>query len=67
MGIFEFLEVDDSLRQMVLEGKGEADLRKKAIESGTKLLMADGFNKVEQGLTTIEEILSLCPPPDSFK
>jgi len=58
--IFEFLEVTEPIKEMILEGTGEHTLRKTAIELGMLTLLASGFNKVRQGTTTIEEVLSVC-------
>lgn len=59
--IFEFLETTDALREAFLKGDSANILRNKAIEFGMTTLLADGFNKVKKGVTTIEEVLSVCP------
>lgn len=64
-GIFEFLETNDIIRDMVLKGEGPGVLRKKAIGSGMVTLMEDGFIKVKNGVTTIKEVMGVCPPVDS--
>ena len=63
-GIFEFLEVTDPIKDMILEGAGDNVLRNKAIELGMVTLIKSGFSKVKQGLTTIDEVLSVCPSPE---
>ena len=47
----------EEIRKMI-ETKQSADsIKKKALELGMKTLRNDGLNKVQQGLTTIEEVL----------
>lgn len=62
--IFEFLETTDEIREMILNNISASTLRNKAVESGMVALLADGFSKVKNGLTTIEEVLSVCPNVD---
>jgi len=63
--IFEFLEVPGPIKEMILEGKGQGVLRKKAVELGMVSLLASGFNKIKEGITTIEEVLGVCLPPEA--
>lgn len=63
-GIFEFLEVTDPIKDMILEGAGDNVLRSKATELGMVTLIKSGFDKVRQGITTIDEVLSVCPSPE---
>lgn len=56
-GIFEFLEITDELREKVDRGMGNIELRNAAIECGMEPLAHNGFMKVQQGITTIEEVL----------
>ncbi len=55
--VFEFLMIDSQIREMILKGASEIDIRKKAREKGYGGLMEDGVEKIKQGLTTPEEIL----------
>ena len=64
--IFEFLEVTEPIKQMILQDMGENALRKKAVELGMISLLSSGFSKIKLGLTTIEEVLSVCPSHDAF-
>jgi len=56
-GIFEFLTVDEDLRQMISERASAQDIKKYAVEKGMKTLFEDGLNKVIRGVTTIQEVL----------
>jgi type IV pilus assembly protein PilB len=57
LGIYELLVMDDSLRDMVTRSPDVNHLRKLCRERGLVTLREDGFQKVIQGLTTVDEIL----------
>jgi len=64
-GLFEVLVADDRIRQAVA-GSGElADIRNAAVAGGMKTLMLDGLAKAAKGITSVEEVLRICPPPSS--
>lgn len=57
LGIFELLTVNDQIRKMV-DAKASADqIRQEAVRAGMRLLKDDGIEKIELGITTIEEVL----------
>jgi len=55
-GLYEVMEVDDEIRELVLVGASALELKKKAIERGMITLRRSGLIKVAQGLTTLEEV-----------
>lgn len=57
LGIYELLIMTDILRDMVTANPDVIQLRKKCIEQGLISLRQDGFDKVQRGLTTVDEIL----------
>ena len=57
LGIYELLVMDDGLRDMVTRNPNVTELRRLCRERGLVTLRADGFKKVTQGMTTIDEIL----------
>lgn len=57
VGIFEILEVTEGIRELINKKSSADVITKKAIEEGMKTMMEDGLEKVQQGLTTIEEVL----------
>ena len=57
MGIYELLLIDDDIRQLILQRSDTGTLRETAIRRGMLTLAADGWSKVAQGLTTIQEVL----------
>ena len=56
-GIFEFLEVDDQVRRLILQGADSAAISRAAGEAGMITLRQDGLGKVLDGITTPEEVL----------
>ena len=56
IGLYEVMEITDSLREMVLAGASASNLRRRAIEEGMVTLRRSGLQKVSDGLTTIEEV-----------
>jgi type IV pilus assembly protein PilB len=57
IGIFELLVINEEIRKMTDEKSSGDQIKKKAIQLGMKMLREDGLEKVNQGLTTIEEVL----------
>lgn len=57
MGIYELLEMGDELKSMVMEQANATTIKQRAVELGMLPMIEDGILKVQQGLTTIEEIL----------
>lgn len=57
VGIFEVLSVSEKIAHLVLEHPDSETIEKAAIEEGMISIKQDGFLKVLQGLTTIEEVL----------
>ena len=56
-GIFELMIMTEEMRQLVLE-KASADIiRQKAISLGMQGLRENGWQKIKEGLTTVEEVL----------
>jgi type IV pilus assembly protein PilB len=56
IGLYEVMEVDDEVRELILVGASAMELKKKAIEHGMITLRRSGLTKVMQGLTTMEEV-----------
>jgi type IV pilus assembly protein PilB len=55
-GLYEVMEVDDEIRELVLVGASALELKKKAIERGMITMRRSGLIKVAQGWTTLEEV-----------
>ncbi|NTW22635.1 type II/IV secretion system protein [Candidatus Falkowbacteria bacterium] len=57
VGIYEVLKVSEDIRKLITDKGSLDDVRKEAISQGMITMFEDGLKKVEQGVTTIEEIL----------
>jgi type IV pilus assembly protein PilB len=60
LGVHEFLHVSDALRDAVVAGKSVAELRRIGAAEGMVTLRHDGFRKVREGLTSVEEVIQIC-------
>ncbi|MEM1355359.1 MAG: ATPase, T2SS/T4P/T4SS family [Planctomycetota bacterium] len=57
VGLYEMLILNDVLRDRIAGNPNVTEFRRMAVESGMSTLRDDGFSKVAQGLTTVEEVL----------
>jgi type IV pilus assembly protein PilB len=57
IGLYEVMEINDELRELILIGASALELRKKAIEDGMINLRESGLQKIRDGVTTIEEVV----------
>jgi len=55
--VFEFLVIDDAMRQAIIEGAHQADITRLSREKGYGGLLESGARKVLEGVTTPEEVL----------
>ena len=51
--------MNDQLREMVTRGAPLGEIKKRVREMGTSSLLKSGIKKVEEGVTSIEEVLSI--------
>ena len=56
-GIYELLVVNETLRPLILGRAAATTIAARAVENGMRTLRTDGWNKVRNGETTIEEVL----------
>jgi general secretion pathway protein E len=54
--IYEILEIDEVVRDQVIERTSASVVKQSAVERGTKTLRMDGLHKVIEGRTTVEEV-----------
>jgi len=59
--IFEWMDTNAEIRQLILQNASSDLLRAAAMRSGMRTLAEDGRRLVQDGLTTIDEILSVSP------
>ena len=56
-GIFEMLVINDEIRELILKKVPSHQIKQKAVAQGMKVLRDSGWDKIKQGVTTIEEVL----------
>lgn len=56
-GIYEILVMDDAIRSLVTARTSANEIKAEAIRRGMRTLRDDGWSKVLEGVTTIEEVL----------
>ncbi len=57
IGIFEVMPVSEKISQAIISKAAASELQKLAIEEGMMTMKQDGYVKVLEGVTTIEEVL----------
>lgn len=56
IGIYEILEINEEIKQCIMNGESSIEIKIKAVEKGYKPLIVDGIKKVVEGYTTLEEL-----------
>jgi len=56
-GIYEILIVDDHIRPLIIKRAASGEIKREALKHGLCTLRDDGWRKVLDGVTTVEEIL----------
>ena len=57
LAIYELLVLNEALRPLVLNRAASSTIAARAIDQGMRTLRDDGWNKVRNGITTIEGVL----------
>ena len=57
VGIFEMMELDDEIRQRIMSREDASQLTQAARRNGMRNLREDGWKKVREGLTTVDEVM----------
>jgi len=57
VGIYELMELNEELRDLITSNPSLGDLRRAVAEFGMRSLRDDGLHKVSEGLTTVDEIM----------
>ncbi len=61
--IFEFIKITDQMRNLILQSPSTAEIWKLARTEGSRTLFEDGLEKVKMGVTTLDELIRVAPPP----
>lgn len=62
--IFEIIKITPDLQDLIVKRPSAQDIWKLAAKEGSKSVFQDGLNKVKYGVTTLEELIRVAPPPD---
>jgi type II secretory ATPase GspE/PulE/Tfp pilus assembly ATPase PilB-like protein len=57
MGIFELMDVGDECRKLIMQNADAGVLTRVARRNGMRNLREDGWMKVQDGLTTVQELM----------
>lgn len=56
IAIFEVLEIDDTIRELIVNNASSMELKNEALKGGYEPLVVDGLYKVLEGITTLREL-----------
>ncbi len=57
MAIYEVMKMNEAIGRMILQNRPASEMEQEALRNGMLLMKQDGYIKVLEGITTIEEIL----------
>jgi type II secretion system protein E len=57
--IFEWMDSSNEIRELILKNSSSDKIREVALKDGMRTLAVDGWRLVGQGITTVEEVLSV--------
>jgi len=63
MGLYEMFTFTNKVRKLVNSSCDISDLRQQTLKDGLTPLRLSGASKVARGMTTIEEVMRVAPPP----
>jgi len=63
IGLYEILLLTPAIRKLITDEADVAKIREQAYKEGMKPLRISGALKVAMGLTTLDEVLKVAPPP----
>jgi type IV pilus assembly protein PilB len=57
VALYEVMEIDDEIRELILSGASAYELRQKALQKGMIGLRDSGLQKIRDGVTSMEEVM----------
>ena len=57
VGLYEMVVVDDDVRRLIVKRASEQDIKQAARKGGYRTMFEDGLDKVEEGGTSLEEVM----------
>ncbi|HQT97507.1 MAG: type IV-A pilus assembly ATPase PilB [Desulfobacteria bacterium] len=62
VALYEVMPIKEEIKDLVLRGGSALDLQREAVRLGMKTLRQSGLSKLEEGVTTLEEVLRVTAP-----
>jgi type IV pilus assembly protein PilB len=62
VALYEVMPIKEEIKELVLRGGSAIDIKREAIRLGMKTLRQSGLSKLEEGVTTLEEVLRVTAP-----
>jgi len=57
IALYEVMPISDEIKELILEGASSSEIKSSAIRLGMKTLRMSGLTKLQEGVTTMEEVL----------
>ena len=57
VALYEVMPITDELKELVLNGASAMELKDLAVQQGMKTLRMSGISKIQEGMTTVEEVV----------
>ncbi len=57
VALYEVMVMNDALKDLILQGASTTELKEEAIRTGMNTLRRSGLNKVNEGMTTLDEVV----------
>ena len=64
IGLFEIMVINDALRSLIVQARPSSEIKKLALENGMVTLRQDGWSRVLDGMTSVEEIFRVSRKAD---
>jgi len=62
VALYEVMPFREEIKDLVLRGGSGLDIKREAVSLGMKTLRQAGLSRVEEGMTTLEEVLRVTAP-----
>ncbi len=64
--IYEVIKITPTLQELIVKRPSAQEIWSLARKEGARSVFEDGLEKVKNGLTSIEELVRIAPPPDAI-
>jgi general secretion pathway protein E len=61
VGVFQLLPMSERLEQLAAAKAPRDEIERAALEEGMRTMWDDGVDKVAAGITSVEELVRVCP------